>query len=196
MKTLRLFALSLATAGLFTGNLFAADNGKPTGAGEIKANPPVSTSAQPGVNETSPTKPDRLEGMIKDMGVVFEKKIDQKVNVTYFAVKEYGPDNFFFDIEESKSKAYTWVVFPCGKVPDSGIPAEIMEKLLTENTKMGTAFFQYYPVTKTIVLKMPLSSAVLDAKTLKQEINWMLKDATRTRPLWDSTQWGSATAGK
>jgi len=196
MKTLRFFALSLVTAGLFTGNLLAADNGKPTGAGETKANPPVSTSAQPGVNETSPTKPGRLEGMIKDMGVVFEKKIDQKVNATYFAVKEYGPDNFLFEIEESKSKIYTWVVFPCGKVPDSGIPAEIMEKLLIENTKMGTAFFQYLPASKMIYLKMPLSSAALNAKTLKQEINWMLKDAARTRPLWDSTQWSTSVSGK
>ncbi len=194
MKTLRFFALSLVTAGLFTGNLFAADNGKPTNPGETKS-VPAATKPTNGADNVG-AKPDRLEGMIKDMGVVFEKKIDEKVNVTYFAVKEYGPDNFFFDIEESKSKTYTWVVFPCGKVPDSGIPAEIMEKLLTENTKMGTAFFQYLPASKMIYLKMPLSNAVLNAKTLKQEINWMLKDAARTRPLWDSTQWGSATAGK
>lgn len=187
MKTLRLFALSVVAAGLVAGSTFA-DEGKPATGGEAKPAP----AAKAPENESP-----KLEAMMKELNVSYEKKLDEKANVVYFAVKEYGPDNFFFDVEASKSGNYTWVLFPCGKVPDSGIPAEIMEKLLAEHGKMGTAFFHYNPKTKMIMLKMPLATSTLDAKRLKQEINWMLKDASRTRPLWDSAQWtASATAEK
>ena len=187
MKTLRLFVLSVVAAGLVAGSN-VADEGKPANGGNAKPAP---------VAKTPENESPKLEAMMKELNVSYEKKLDEKANAVYFSVKEYGPDNFFFDVEASKSQNYTWVLFPCGKVPDTGIPADIMEKLLAEHSKMGTAFFQYNPKTKMIFLKMPLASSTLDAKRLKQEINWMLKDASRTRPLWDSTQWAtSATAGK
>lgn len=187
MKTLRLFALSVVAAGLVAGSTFA-DEGKPATGGNAKPAP---------VAKAPENESPKMDAMMKELNVSYEKKLDEKANVVYFAVKEYGPDNFCFDVEVSKSQNYTWVLFPCGKALDSGIPAEIMEKMLVEQTKMGTAFFQYNPTTKMIFLKMPLATSTLDAKRLKQEINWMLKDATRTRPLWDSTTWAtSATAGK
>ena len=34
----------------------------------------------------------------------------------------------------------------------------------------------------------------VENKQLKQEINWVLKDASRTRPLWDSTQWSTSAS--
>ena len=184
MNTLRLFALSLVTAGLFAGSILADDT-KP--AGETKSAPAVTKAPEV-------TQPNRLEKLLKETGIPFEKKVDEKSKVTYFVVKEYGPENYYFEIEETRNTHYTWVTFPCGKAPEAGIPAEIMEKLLTENTKMGTSFFQYSPKTKMICLKMPLASAALDAKLLKADIHWLLKDANRTRNLWDSNQW-SKSAG-
>jgi hypothetical protein len=135
----------------------------------------------------------KLDAMMKDLKVNYEKKLDEKANVVYFTVAEYGPENFCFDIELSKNQQYTWILFPCGKAPESGIPAEIMQKMLAEQSKMCTAFFQYNPSTRMITLKMPMATPV-DAKQLKQEINWMLKDASRTRPLWDSTQWTTSAS--
>lgn len=190
MNTLRLLALTILAVSMLTNNLVAADNGKPTKPGEPK---PVPAATKPDIGAD---KSDRLEGMIKEMGVNFEKKADEKTGAVYFLVKEYGPDSYFFEIEESKNKNYTWVSFPCTKAPESGIPAEVMEKMLTENTKMSTAYFQYFPKNRMIMLKMPLASSTLNAKELKQHINWLLKDASRTRPLWDSTAWGKADSAK
>lgn len=180
MKTLRLFTLSLVTAGLFAGNLFAED--KP-------ASPAIPRA-------TTPSQPNKLETVLKETGIPFEKKMDEKTKLEYFVVKEYSHENFYFEIEESKDKHYTWIYFPCGKVPETGIPSEIMEKLMSENSKMGTSFFAYYPKTRMISLKMSLSTASLDAKILKNDIHWMLKDASRTRNLWDSNQWNKTASEK
>lgn len=192
MFLLRLLSLCVLSTGMVAGNSIA-DEGK-TGEKPVIAKPSVKDAASKPVTiiDESP----QLEKMIKEMGVNFEKKKDTRSGTTYFLVKEYGQDNYFFEIEESKSKNYTWVVLPCTRAPESGIPAEVMEKLLIENTRMGTCFFVYYPTTRMIMLKMPLASASLDSKNLKQNINWMLKDATRTRQLWDSSEWTRSTSSK
>ncbi len=186
MKTLRLFALSVVAAGLFAGSVFA-DNDKPANPGDGQPAPAAAKSGE------SPQL-DRLEKLLKETGIPFEKKWDDKAKYFYFAVKEYGHENFNFELELSKDAHYTWVIFPCGKVPESGIPADIMEKLLGENSKMGVSSFQFYPASRTLSLKMNLSSASLDAKMLKSDIHYMLKDASRTRHLWDSTTWSSSAS--
>ncbi len=202
MKTLRLFALSVVAAGLVAGSTFA-DEGKPANGGEARGanggqpKPAKVEEAKPApVAKAAVNESPKLDAMMKELKVNYEKKLDEKANVVYYTVSEYGPENFSFDIELSKSQQYTWILFPCGKAPESGIPAEIMQKMLAEHSKMCTAFFQYNPSTRMIMLKMPMATPV-DAKQLKQEINWVLKDASRTRPLWDSTTWAtSSTAGK
>ena len=199
MKTLRLFALSVVTAGMMAGSAFA-DEGKPVNGGETRgANGGQAKPANGGETKPAPVakaavnESPKLEAMMKELKVTYEKKLDEKANVVFFTVSEYGPENFCFDIELSKSQQYTWILFPCGKAPESGIPPEIMQKMLAEHSKMCTAFFQYNPDTRMIMLKMPMATPV-DAKQLKQEINWVLKDASRTRPLWDSTQWSTSAS--
>ncbi|MFT3882879.1 MAG: hypothetical protein QM703_24895 [Gemmatales bacterium] len=215
MKTLRLFALSVVAAGLVAGSAYA-DEGKPVHGGETRnanggqAKPATGGETRP-VNsgEVKPVKAEetkpapvakaalnespKLEAMVKELKLTYEKKLDEKANVVYFNVTEYGPESFCFNIELSKNLQYTWILFPCGKAPESGIPPEIMQKMLVEQSRMCTAFFQYDPNTRMIMLKMPMATPV-DAKQLKQEINWVLKDASRTRSLWDSTQWSPSAA--
>lgn len=190
MFMLRILSVCVLSTGMIAGN-GVADEGK-TGNKPVVVKPALKDAANKPV--TADDESPQLEKMIKEMGVSYDKKKDTKTGATYFLIKEYGQDNYFFEIEESKSKNYTWVVFPCTKAPESGIPADVMEKLLTENTRMGTGYFVYYPTTRMITLKMPLATASLDAKSLKQNINWMLKDASRTRQLWDSTEWNKSTS--
>ncbi|MFT3882880.1 MAG: hypothetical protein QM703_24900 [Gemmatales bacterium] len=185
MKTLRLFALSVVAAGLVAGSVFA-ENGKPANPGDTQPAPAAKQGEHP--------LQDRLENALKATGIPFEKKWDEKGKYHYFAVKEYTHEYFNFELEESKDKHYTWVLFPCTKVPETGIPNEIMEKLMSENAKMGVNSFQYYPKTRMLYLKSTLSTASLDGNMLKGDIHNMLKDASRTRPLWDSTQWSTSAS--
>lgn len=200
MKTLRLVALSFAAVGLFAGSLFAEDakSDKPVdpkaAIAGVKVPPPPANAKD--VPAATIDQSEKLEAMLKEMGINFEKKTDEKAGVVFFAVREYGPDNFYFEVEESKNKKYIWISFPCGKVPETGIPSEIMEKLLQENTRLGTASFQVFPTSKMIYLKKSLANASLDAKSLKQDINWLVKDASRTRNLWDFTLWTKSTTQK
>lgn len=211
MKTLRLFALSLVSVGLLAAATVAQEESvKPNvklpdnflndegsappppvkkAPATTKTNKPASTTsnaAEPKLH-TSP----KLEAMLKEMGINFEKKVDEKAGVEYFVVRDFGAENFTFDIEESKSKNYLWVNFPCTKAPESGVPAEMMEKMLSENNQMATSFFSYYPKSRMIYLKTPLANN-LDAKGLKASLNWIVKDASRTRNLWDSSKWNTA----
>ncbi|MBL8821014.1 MAG: hypothetical protein JNJ77_00375 [Planctomycetia bacterium] len=192
MFMLRLLSLCVLSTGMLAGNS-VADEGKASNKPVVTKPALKDAASKPVAAEDESPK---LEKMVKEMGVTYEKKKDTKTGATYFLIKEYGQDNYFFEIEESKSKNYTWVVLPCTKAPESGIPGEVMEKLLVENTRMGTGFFVYYPTNRMIMLKMPLATASLDAKSLKHNINWMLKDASRTRQLWDSTEWNKSTSSK
>lgn len=194
MNTLRLLALSLATAGLLAGSTLADDSK----AG--KTVDPKTVVAPPATNKPAPVskvdQSEKLEALLKEMGVSYDKKSDEKTGEVYFAVKEYGADNFYFEVEESKNKKYLWISFPCSKVPETGIPSEILEKLLQENTRMGTANFQLFPNSKMIFLKKSLINQGMTAKSLKEDINWLVKDASRTRNLWDFTLWSKSTTQK
>lgn len=210
MTTLRLFALSLVSVGLLaTAAMAQEESTKPAVQGpdsflsDAGSAPPATTkktvkTSKPATNKPASNAPSiqtspRLESMLKEMGVNFEKKVDTQAGVEYFVVRDYGAENYTFDLEESKSRNYVWVNFPCTKAPESGVPAEMMEKMLAENNNMATSFFSYYAKTRMIFLKTPLANSTLDAKTLKSSLNWIVKDASRTRNLWDSSKWNTAS---
>ncbi len=193
MKTLRFFALTLVSAGLFSTITLADDPVKGlSGSGssgklsleEIAKLPPL-----PRKETASKESVSRLHKLLTETKVTFERRMDTKANVEFFVISEFGYDNFTFDIEESASKRYFWIVFPCGKAPESGMPAEVMTKLLGENGKMSTAYFSYDLKTRRVQLKMPLATAGMDAAALKREFNTLAKYASETRSLWDPMNW-------
>ena len=213
MNLLRLFSLSLVSAGLLVAatvaqeesvkppvkgpDIFLNDEEAPpvTTKKTVKTNKPATTPATTSTTEKAEPKiqtSPRLEAMLKEMGINFEKKVDEKAGTEFFIVRDYGPENFTFDLEESKSRNYVWVNFPCTKAPESGVPAEMMEKMLAENNNMGTSYFSYYPKSRMLFLKTALANSSLDAKSLKNSLNWIVKDASRTRNLWDSSKWNAA----
>lgn len=188
MKTLRFFALALVSAGLFSSITLADDPIKevirPSSSGKLSEEEMAKLPPLPKKESGS-----RLQKLLTETKVTFERRVDTKVNAEFFVISEFGYDNFTFDIEESASKRYFWIVFPCGKAPESGMPAEVMTKLLGENGKMSTAYFSYDSKSRRIQLKMPLATAGMDAAALKRELNTLAKYASETRSLWDPLNW-------
>lgn len=193
MKTLRFFALALVSAGLFSTITLADETQQPPVKNAQKS---VATTGKLSEEEMAKLPPlprkesvSRLHSLLTEAKVTFERRMDTKANVEFFVISEFGYDNFTFDIEESASKRYFWIVFPCGKAPESGMPAEVMTKLLGENGKMSTAYFSYDSKSRRIQLKMPLATAGMDAAALKRELNTLAKYASETRTLWDPMNW-------
>jgi hypothetical protein len=193
MKTLRFFALALVSAGLFSSIILADDTQQPPAKNTQKG---IATSGKLSEEEMAKQPPlpkkesvSRLHTLLNETKVTFERRMDTKANVEFFVISEFGYDNFTFDIEESASKRYFWIVFPCGKAPESGMPAEAMAKLLGENGKMSTAYFSYNAKSRHVSLKMPISTAGMDAAALKRELNTLAKYASETRSLWDPLNW-------
>ncbi len=217
MKTLRFFALALVSAGLFSSISLADDTTPPTPPKKpwiglfnptTKGGEDKKGSENKLELKTTPIDLDklgkieskfeisRLASMLAQMNVKFDRKFDAKYNAEYFVVSEYGYDRFRFDLEESASKRYIWVVFPCTKVPETGAPAGIMENLMTKNGKMATAFFTFNPKTRMILLKMPIATQSLDSVELQKQINWLMKFANETRYLWDANSWDQKDESK
>ena len=136
-----------------------------------------------------PSEISRLQRWVEEAGLPHERKFDEKYKSEFFIVKDYGYDHFRFELEESPSGKYVWIVFPCAKVPETGIPSVAMEGLMTKSGQMATAFFTYQPKTKTIFLKMPIATQSLNGLELKKQIDWLMKFANETRYLWDPRSW-------